>query len=162
MKILEAFLTTVAILGGVVLLLVAVISFSGCDGGIPIGEAPTCVDLVTDECVPEVIEEFCPPAPEFECPEGYICLTRAEFDEYSTGLCEFCEDQVECPAPPRKKPVRKPHRNTRGKGHQQHKFDLKSNDPLEGLELSQNCTTQCFQTPGGLRCYTTCTEAAYS
>ena len=39
---------------------------STCDGlgsCIPIGEEPeppTCVEQVTDECVPEVIEEFCP------------------------------------------------------------------------------------------------------
>jgi hypothetical protein len=33
---------------------------------------------------------------ECTCPEGSVCLTRAEFDEYSTGICEYCEERADC------------------------------------------------------------------
>jgi len=51
-------------------------------------EAPTCAELVTDECVPEVIEAFCPEADD-RYAEGY----RAGF----TAAQE--QDTHECPEP---------------------------------------------------------------
>lgn len=62
----ERVLQAVAAVGFVVLLIVIVNAIAGCGSNIPIGEAPTCTDLVTDECVPEVVEEFCstPSTPE--------------------------------------------------------------------------------------------------
>jgi hypothetical protein len=112
-------LARITLLAGGILLVA--LNLPGCGGSnIPIGEEPTCTDLVTDECVPEVIEEFCSTqstpeelltlhveqyergfedgvaSVEFECPDGYICLSRADFDEYSTGICEYCEERADC------------------------------------------------------------------
>lgn len=124
---------------GAALLAVLLLAWvAGCGSNIPIGEAPTCVDLVTDECVPEVVEEFC--TPNAPCDErgayrrgfaaGVVSVVPDE-----CPVCEECtigEDDDDSDA----KPHKKPHRNTRGKGHEHHdgdRINLDSDDPLEGI-----------------------------
>ena len=66
---------------------------AGCGGSnIPIGDEPTCADLVTDECVPEVVEEFCEELPP-------ICYTRDEAREHDRRLCLTCMNNVVCDEP---------------------------------------------------------------
>lgn len=51
---------------------------SSCNNGSEIPFDPTCVELVTDECVAEVIEEFCP-LPVRECftvTHEKVCVDR--------------------------------------------------------------------------------------
>lgn len=125
------------------LLAVALVAtlLSGCDGNHIIGDLPTCVDLVTDECVPEVVTEFCPVVVECE-----TCEDDGDSDSLD------CDDEDSDRS-------RKPHKRTRGKGHGNHPadaIDLDSDDPLAGL-LSQHCETVC--TPdglGGMTCIQTC------
>jgi len=133
---------------------------SGCDGNHIIGEEPTCVELVTDECVPEIIEEFCEPAEECE-------------------TCEVCEDQcvepVDCDDYPDWIPRGHLPKECRGKGPDKcervHVSTLgcdkncAPHDPIcipcdlgdfAGL-LAQHCETVC--TPdglGGMTCIQTC------
>lgn len=64
------FLLAAAFLVGVAFLA----TLTGCNNGSEIPIDPTCVDQVTDECVPEVIAEFC-------------------------DVCETCPPPVVCPPP---------------------------------------------------------------
>jgi hypothetical protein len=95
------------VFGAAMVLSVTAGVFVGCDHGsnIPIGEEPTCVELVTDECVPEVIEEFCE-----EC-TSETDITLREAAAYRRGfaagvasveceVCEVCPDPPVCDEPP--------------------------------------------------------------
>ena len=54
-------------------------------------EPPTCTELVTDECVEEVIEEFCPPPRVIVVPPRG-CEPEVLVDVYRTD-CEFFADR---------------------------------------------------------------------
>jgi hypothetical protein len=63
----------------------------GCDGNHIIGDLPSCIDSVTDECVPEVVAEF--------CDEGEVCnvcFSSDEAREHDIRLCKTCMGRVEC------------------------------------------------------------------
>jgi len=78
------------------LLLVAALAFwlSSCDHGANIPIDPIdCVDSVTDECVPEVIEEFC-------APECEVCLTRKQYAINLRYWYDKGVDSVVCEEPP--------------------------------------------------------------
>lgn len=66
----------------------------GCDGNHIIGDLPNCIDSVTDECVPEVIEEFCDPCD----PACDICQTWDEAREQDARLCKICMGNAYQPA----------------------------------------------------------------
>jgi hypothetical protein len=110
------------------------------------------IDTEVDPCSIEGVEECCPEVDD-RYAEGY----RAGF----TAAQE--QDTHECPPPTHAKP-RKPHKNTRGKGHIKHSFDLDSDDPLEGLPVSRvtgRCTETCFYDNLGRRhCRTVCRDNA--
>lgn len=82
------------VFGAAMVLSVASGVFVGCDHGsnIPIYPEATCVELVTDECVPEVIAEFCE-----EC-TSETDITLREAAAYRRGFaagvasveCEVC------------------------------------------------------------------------
>ena len=74
---------------------------SGCDGNHIIGEEPTCVELVTDECVPEIIEEFCEPV-----------------EECDVDVVETDTDTCDLTVPVGHRPI-----ECRGKGHSSLKCD---------------------------------------
>lgn len=66
---------------------------SGCGSDILLpGEAPTCVEQVTDECVPEVVAAF--------CPEAEACDTRAAYRAGFEAAAELCAtNRPVCPDP---------------------------------------------------------------
>lgn len=82
----------------VVLGAVCALMLFGCNDGrnhgsnIPINPEPTCVELVTDECVPEIIEEFCE-----DCETCETCEVCEVCEVCET--CEVCEICT-CPEPP--------------------------------------------------------------
>jgi hypothetical protein len=102
-------------------------SLTGCEHGanIPIDIDPCLIEGVED-CAPECTSET----------DITLRTTRAYNDGYADGareyrvLLERCLATEDKPAPR----CHKPHRNTRGKGHIRHTFDLDSDDPLEGLQ----------------------------
>lgn len=117
MKTLEPFLAGVAFLGGVALLAVmASTMFGGCNSGSEIPIDPTCIELVTDECVPEVIAEFCDECetcpPPVVCPPPRVCPPPACFVKHVEKVCvrerygRCCEwekaitfEPIDCPEP---------------------------------------------------------------
>ena len=159
------------------LLAVAIVAalLSGCDGNHIIGDLPTCVELVTDECVPEIIEEFCEPVEECETCE--VCEPAEECETCET--CEVCEDQcvepVDCDDYPDWIPRGHLPKECRGKGPDKcervHVSTLgcdkncAPHDPIcipcdlgdfAGL-LAQHCETVCTPLPGGgVSCIQTC------
>lgn len=114
---LEPFLVAAGFLGLVAFIAVVLSSFAGCNDGrnhganIPID--PTCVELVTDECVPEVIEEFCDVCPPpVICPPPVVCPPDRCFVKHVEKVCikerwgRCCEwdkvitfEPIDCPEP---------------------------------------------------------------
>ena len=163
---------------------------AGCDENHYIGEAPDAC-FVESDCVDTVVEELCPPGTDcrpaydlgyqegldscFEvCGELITCdspecdLDGAFKHGWNRGFLSgaaTCDEPVVCDddedSDTDRKP-RKPHRNTRGKGHIKHTFDvnLDSDDPLEGVPLAgSRCTTTCRRTPNGSTvCDTVCRD----
>ena len=153
----------------------------GCNSGseIPIDPIPTCVELVTDDCVPEVIAEFCE-----ECTsETDISLRerraylRGFDDGFERGVesvvCEttdpVCEDDIDedCEDDRHKNA----HKRCRGKGHHSALFDDDcGDDPIcpepklaEYAPVnfgSTTCRTTCFYDPmtGTKDCVTICDD----
>ena len=139
---------------------------SGCDGNHIIGDPPTCAALVTDECVPEVIEEFCEEPPP-------ICYTRDEAREHDRRLCLTCMNNVVCDdvdvvetdtdtcdlsVPVGHRPI-----ECRGKGHSSLECDKNCGEydpiciPCDLQVLAQHCETVCTPLPGGgVSCIQTC------
>ena len=168
------------------LLAVALVAtlLSGCDGNHIIGDPPTCVELVTDECAPEVVAEFCD-----DCGLAYWDGHR---DGYQTGRCsvdpclpgcptiivgqpvvvcdeepdEDCDvdvvetdtDTCDLTVPVGHRPI-----ECRGKGHSSLECDKNCSEfdpiciPCDLQVLAQHCETVC--TPdgmGGMTCIQTC------
>ena len=75
---------------------VVLLNLPACGSNIPIGEAPTCTDLVTDECVPEVVEEFCSTP---STPEDLLTLHVEQYERgFLDGItrgAEACEETRE-------------------------------------------------------------------
>lgn len=103
------------VFGAAMVLSVASGVFVGCDHGsnIPIYPEATCVELVTDECVPEVIAEFCE-----DCETCETCETCEVCETCETCPvvieCEVCEV---CPAPCYEPPFCDSYDETTPRGH---------------------------------------------
>lgn len=89
---------------------------SACNPGSEIPIDPTCVEQVTDECVPEVIAEFCDECetcpPPVICPPPVVCPPPACFVKHVEKVCvrerhgRCCEwekvitfEPIDCPEP---------------------------------------------------------------
>lgn len=137
---------------------------AGCDENHYIGEAPDAC-FVESDCVDTVVEELCPPGT--DCRPAFDLGYQEGLDSCFEACAAACDDirAEECvddeDSDTDRKP-RKPHRNTRGKGHIKHTFDvnLDSDDPLEGVPLAgSRCTTTCRRTPNGSTvCDTVCRD----
>jgi len=70
---------------------------SSCHSGSEIPIDPTCVELVTDECVPEVIEEFCDVCPDpVICPPPVVCPPPECFVRETEKVCVRWRDHRCC------------------------------------------------------------------
>jgi len=114
------------IIGIIALLVVITTTLLGCN-------QPNGGYLPGDPCSVEGVEDCCPDCPDTD--ENWRSLyeqAAQQRDNLLEALRE-CVDRVEacqtCPPRP------KPHRNTRGRGHIKHDWDVnvESDDPLEGL-----------------------------
>ena len=116
MNLFENVLRGAVVLGTITILIVlASTMLAGCNNGSNIPIDPTCVELVTDECVPEVVEEFCdvcpPPVicpPIRVCPDPetvYLCKERIKVCpktfcyKWGGDCCHYETTWVECEGP---------------------------------------------------------------
>ena len=140
----------------------------GCNSGsaIPIDPIPTCVELVTDDCVDEVVDEFCSPCnARQEFLRGWYIGFRAGVDSV---VCETPDDIDEDCDDDDHKTV---HKRCRGEGHHSALWDEDcGDDPIcpepELAEYapvnfgSTTCRTTCFYDPltGTKDCVTVCDD----
>jgi hypothetical protein len=89
-------------------------ALTGCDGNHIIGEEPTCTELVTNECVPEIVEEFCDDG-RFDWTNQYSTGYRAGFTAAQEQDTHECPDVVECDDEDSDR-----HEHQHGKGHTEH------------------------------------------